>query len=116
MEREESKVINPNLKGLEEDKAEKTKRKPTISEIKKALGLDKNPNIQPPIKVKKDGKHLYAVAGYNYPLRPDTIERLCISSQRILYEVDRSEWLKEMREAKDKQGKTPEHDDDWCDN
>ncbi len=102
--------------GLEEDKAEKAKRKPTISEIKKALGLDKIPAIQAPIPIKHDGKHLYAVAGYNYPLRPDTIERLNISSQRILYEFDRTEWLKEMKEAKDKQGETPEQDDDWWDN
>lgn len=88
------------------------KKKPTIAEIKKKLGLD-TPVIQQPIRIKKDCKHLYAVAGYNYPLRPETIERLNISSQRILYEVDRDEWLKEMKEAKDKQGKTPEHDDGW---
>lgn len=87
-------------------------RKPTIAEIKKKLGLD-SPVIQQPIRIKKDGKHLYAVAGYNYPLRPETIERLNISSQRILYEVDREEWLKEVKEAKDKQGETPEHDDGW---
>ena len=115
MEREEPKVINSNLMRLEEDKAQKTKRKPSISEIKEKLGLDKIPVIHPPIPIKKDGKHLYQVAGYFYPLKPETLERLNIPVQRILYEVDREEWLNEMRKARDEQRDTPEHDDDWWD-
>ena len=75
----------------------------TIADIKKKLGLDKIPVIHPPIKIKKDGKHLYQVAGYFYPLRPETIERLKIPSQKILYEVDRDEWHKEMDAAREKQ-------------
>lgn len=112
MEKTESENTDTKLMGLTEGKAEKAKRKPTIAEIKKKLGLD-YPVIQQTIPIKHDGKHLYAVAGYNYPLRPDTIERLNISSQRILYEVERDEWLKQMKEAKDMQGETPEHDDGW---
>jgi hypothetical protein len=97
-----------------ERKDESKNSNPSISEIKKRLGLD-YPVIHPPIKVRKDGKHLYKVAGYNYPLRWETLERLNIPNQRILYEVDRDEWLKEMREARDEQKDTPEHDDDWWD-
>ena len=93
------KNFNTNL----EDKSEKTKRKPSISEIKEKLGLDKILVIHPPIPIKKDGKHLYQVAGYFYPLRPETIERLKIPSQKILYEVDRDEWHKEMDAAREKQ-------------
>ena len=111
MEKTESNDINTSDMGI----TKQTKKKPSIQEIKQKLGLDKIPVIHKPIPIKHDGKHLYAVAGYNYPLRPDTIERLNISSQRILYEVDRDEWLKEMKEAKDKQGETPEHDDWWDD-
>lgn len=85
--------------------------KPTIQELKKKLGLDQ-PVIHPPIKIKKDGKHLYQVVGYTYPLRPETLERLNIPPQKILYEVDREEWHREMDEARDKQdGLTS--DDEW---
>ena len=115
MEKTEPTNTNPKHMGLVEGKAEKTKRKPSISEIKERLGLDKIPVIHPPIPIKKDGKHLYQVAGYFYPLKPETLERLNIPNQRIMYEVDRDEWLKEMKEAKDKQGETPEHGDDWWD-
>jgi hypothetical protein len=80
--------------------------KKSISEIKKELGLDYTV-IHQPIEVKKDGKHLYQVAGYFYPLRWETLERLKIPNQRILYEVDREEWNNEMRNAREKQGNTP---------
>ena len=79
---------------------------PTIADIKKKLGLDKIPVIHPPIKIKKDGKHLYKVAGFFYPLRPETIERLKIPPQKILFEVDREQWHREQDEAKGKQDKT----------
>ena len=95
---------------------EKTKNiNPTISEIKKRLGLDQYQVIHPPITIKKDGKHLYQVAGYFYPLRPETLERLNIPNQRIICEVNREEWLYEMRKARDEQRDTPEHDDDLWD-
>ena len=74
----------------------------TISELKKKLGLDKCTVIHKPIPIKKDGKHLYQVAGYFYPLRWETIERLRIPNQRILYEVDREQWHKEMNIAQQK--------------
>ena len=105
------KNFNTNL----EDKVEKTKRKPSISEIKKSLGLDKIQVIHPPIPIKKDGKHLYQVAEYFYPLKPETLERLNIPYQRILFEVDREEWLDGMRKARDEQRDIPEHDDDSWD-
>ena len=79
---------------------------PTIADIKKKLGLDKIPVIHPPIKIKKDGKHLYKVAGFFYPLRPETIERLKIPPQKILFEVDREQWHREMDEAREKLDKT----------
>ena len=73
----------------------------TLSELKKKLGLDKCTVIHKPIPIKKDGKHLYQVAGYFYPLRWETLEQLNIPSQRILYEVDREQWHREMNEAKE---------------
>ena len=76
---------------------------PTIADIKKKLGLDKIPNVRQPIVIKKDGKHLYQVVGYNYPLRPETIERLKIPLQKILYEVDREQWHREMNEAQERE-------------
>jgi len=82
----------------------------TIADIKKKLGLDKIPVIHPPIKIKKDGKYLYKVAGFFYPLRPETIERLKIPPQKILFEVVRDEWHKEMDAAKEKQDKTIDPD------
>lgn len=85
------------------EKAESKNINSTISELKKKLGLDKYTVIHKPIHIKKDGKHLYQVAGYFYPLRPETIERLKIPSQKILYEVDRDEWHKEMDAAREKQ-------------
>ena len=75
----------------------------TISELKKKLGLDKYTVIHKPIPIKKDGKHLYQVAGYFYPLGWKTLERLNIPSQRILYEVDREQCHREMNEAKEKE-------------
>lgn len=96
------KNFNTNL----EDKVKKTKRKPSISEIKEKLGLDKIPVIHPPIPIKKDGKHLYYVAGYFYPLKWETLERLKIPSQRILREVDRDEWLQEMVKVWGKEDET----------
>lgn len=83
---------------------------PTIADIKKKLGLDKIPVIHPPIKIKKDGKHLYKVAGYFYPLRWETLERLNIPNQRILCEVDRDQWIKEMMDAKKEQGEIQNED------
>lgn len=94
MEKAASTNINPIRMGL------------SIEELKKKLGLDKIPLIHKPILIKKDGKHLYQVAGYFYPLKPETIERLKIPPQKILYEVDRDEWLQEMNEAREKQDKT----------
>lgn len=93
--------VNPNRMGVE--------RKKTISELKKELGLDRV--IHKPINVKKDGKHLYYVAGYFYPLRWETLERLNIPSQRIICEVDRDEWHKEMTEAK--KNESPKDIDLW---
>ena len=81
-------------------------RRMDLMKLKKELGLDKIPVIRQPIKVKKDGKHLYRVAGFTYPLRPETLERLNIPPQKILYEVDREQWHREMDEAKEKQDKT----------
>ena len=75
----------------------------SIEDIKKALGLDKIPNVHQPIPIKKDGKHLYKVAGYFYPLRPETIDRLKIPTQKILFEVDREQWHREMDEARQKE-------------
>lgn len=85
----------------------------SITEIKKKLGLDKYTVIHPPIPIKKDGKNLYQVAGYFYPLRPETIERLNIPNQRILYEVDREEWINEMRKDRENEQQTPNSEDDW---
>ena len=77
-------------------------RRMDLMKLKKELGLDKIPVIRQPIKVKKDGKHLYQVAGFTYPLRPETIERLNIPPQKILFEVDREQWHREMDEAREK--------------
>ena len=82
---------------------QETTKYPTIADIKKILGLDKIPNVRQPIVIKKDSKHLYQVVGYNYPLRPETIERLKIPLQKILYEVDREQWHREMNEAKERE-------------
>jgi len=99
MEKTESESTNPKHVGLAEGKG----KKKSISEIKKMLGLDKIRTIRPPITIKKDGKHLYYVAGYFYPLKWETLERLKIPNQRILREVDRNEWLQEMMEVWGKQ-------------
>lgn len=88
---ENTESMNPNSKG----------KGLTIQELKKKLGLDKIPTVRPPIPIKKDGKHLYQVAGFFYPLRPEAIEKRNINPQRIMFEVDRDEWLKEMREARE---------------
>lgn len=95
MEKTESTNINPKYMGL--------------TELKKKLGLDKIQVIHPPIPIKRDGKHLYQVVGYTYPLRPETIERLNIPSQKILFEVDREQWHREM-EAKEKRDETIDPD------
>ena len=87
-----------------------TKTRFSISEYKKQMGLDQIPVVHKPIRVKKDGQHLYQVAGYFYPLRWETLERLNIPNQRILFEVDRDEWIKEMKEARKKQGETLDED------
>ena len=105
MAKTESENTNSNLMGLEGKKVKKS-----ISEIKKELGLDQYTIIHQPIKVKKDGKHLYQVAGYFYPLRWETLERLNIPNQRILYEVDRDQWIKEMMDAKKEQGEIQDED------
>ena len=101
MEKTESENTNPKRMGLE--------RKKSISEIKKELGLDRV--IHKPINVKKDGKHLYYVAGYFYPLRWETLERLNIPNQRIICEVDREQWHKEMNEAR--QNESQKDKDPW---
>lgn len=93
MEKTKSENPNPKLMGL--------KRRQSISELKKELGLGRV--IHDPIAIKKDGKHLYYVAGYFYPLRWQTLERLNIPNQRIICEVDREQWHKEMNEAKEKE-------------
>ena len=98
MEETKSKNPNPKLMGI--------KRKPSINELKKELGLDKIPVIHKPIRVKKDNKHLYYVAGYFYPLRWQTLERLNIPNERIICEVDREQWHREMDEAREKQDET----------
>lgn len=102
MEKTESENTNPKCMGLAEGK----KKKKSISEIKKMLGLDKIRTIRPPIPIKKDGKHLYQVAGYFYPLKPETLERLKIPSQRIMSEVDRDEWLQKMMKVWGKEDET----------
>lgn len=102
MEKTESENTNPKRMGLAEGK----KKKKSISEIKKMLGLDKIRTIRPPIPIKRDGKHLYQVAGFFYPLRPETIDRLNIPPQKILFEVDREQWHREQDEAREKQDKT----------
>ena len=94
---ENTESMNPNSKG----------KGLTIQELKKKLGLDKIPTVRPPIPIKKDGKHLYQVAGFFYPLRPETIEKRNINPQRIMFEVDRDEWLAEMREVWKSQGISP---------
>ena len=106
MEKTEPENTDSKLMGLTEGKAEKAKRKPTIAEIKERLGLDKIPVIQQPIRIKKDGKHLYYVAGYFYPLRWQTLERLNIPPQKIISEVDRDEWHREYDEALEKHDET----------
>lgn len=78
MEKATSTNSNPKRMGL------------STQELKKKLGLDKIP-IHKPVKVKKDGTCLYQVAGYFYPLKWQTLERLKIPNQRILFEVDREE-------------------------
>ena len=78
----------------------------TVADIKKKLGLDKIPVIHPPIKIKKDGKHLYKVVGFAYPLRPETIERLKIPPQKILFEVNREQWHREMDKANERRDKS----------
>ena len=82
----------------------------STQELKKKLGLDKYRTIKPPILIKKDGKHLYKVAGYFYPLRPETIERLNIPPQKILFEVDREQWHREQDEARKRQDETTDLD------
>lgn len=81
-------------------------RRMDLMKLKKELGLDKIPVIRQPIKIKKDGKYLYRVAGFTYPLKPETLERLNIPNQRIICEVDREQWHREMDEAREKQDKT----------
>ena len=96
---------------MEQTTSKSKKIHSSVSEFKNKYGLDKIPVIHPPIKIKKDGKHLYKVCGYSYPLRPETIERLNIPPQKILFEVDRDEWHREMDEAKEKQDITLDQED-----
>lgn len=72
-----------------------------LKELKKEMGLGRV--IHKPIVVKKDDKHLYYVAGYFYPLRWQTLERLNIPNQRIICEVNREQWHREQDEAREKQ-------------
>ena len=88
------------------EKVESKNINSTISELKKKLGLDKCTVIHKPIPIKKDGKHLYQVVGYNHPLRPETIERLNIPPQKVLFEVVRDEWHKEMDAARENHRET----------
>lgn len=100
MEKTEPTNINPKYMGL--------------TELKRKLGLDKIPVIHPPIPIKRDGKHLYQVVGYTYPLRPETIDRLNIPPQKILFEVDREQWHRDMNEAKENKDMNPKEDiDPW---
>jgi len=92
MEKTESKNINS--------------KRMDLMKLKKELGLDKFPVIHKPIPIKRDGKHLYQVAGFFYPLRPETIDRLNIPPQKILFEVNRDEWHKEHDEALEKHDET----------
>ena len=87
----------------------------TLSELKKKLGLDKCTVIHKSVPIKKDGKHLYQVAGYFYPLKWQTIERLKIPLQKILYEVDREQWHREMNETKERESQISidPWDEDW---
>lgn len=103
MEKTESK--NPNPQSIA------SRRRQSISELKKELGLDKIPVIRQPIQIKKDGKHLYYVTGFNFPLRPDTIERLDIPNYRIISEIDRAEWHREMDEAAEQKQETIDLED-----
>lgn len=103
----ETESTNTNPKQLV---VEGKKVKKSISEIKKELGLNLYTVVHQPVKVKKDGKHLYQVAGYSYPLRWETLERLNIPNQRILYEVDRDQWINEMMDAKKEQRDTQDED------
>ena len=91
MEKTDTSNPNPKRMGL------------SVQELKKKLRLDKIPVIHPPIKIKKDGKHLYKVAGFFYPLRPETIDRLNIPPQKILFEVNREQWHREHDEARKRQ-------------
>ena len=81
-------------------------RRMDLMKLKKELGLDQIPVIHKPIPIKRDGKHLYQVAGFFYPLRPETIDRLNIPPQKILYEVDREQWHREQDEALEKHDET----------
>lgn len=102
---EKSESTNPKHLGVEGRKVKKS-----ISDIKKELGLDQYTVVHQPVKVKKDGKHLYQVAGYSYPLRWETLERLNIPNQKILYEVNRDQWIKEMMDVKKEQEETLDED------
>lgn len=57
------------------------------------------------IHPKRDGTKLYHVMGYTLPLRWETIEERGISHDRILEEIDRSQWQKEYHEQRDKEAK-----------
>lgn len=74
----------------------------SIDELKKMLGLGsvlRREIIHP----KKDGSKLYYVMGYTLPLRWETIEERGITHDRILEEVDRTQWHKEYREHRQKE-------------
>lgn len=105
MQKAERENTDSKRMGIVEGRAKKTERKPTVAEIKKKLGLD-SPVIEQPIRIKYDGKHLYQVAGFTYPLRPETIDRLNIPPQRIICEVDREQWHREQDEAREKHDET----------
>lgn len=73
----------------------------SIDELKKMLGLGsvlRREIIHP----KRDNTKLYYVMGYTLPLRWETIEERGITHDRILEEVDRSQWQAEWREERRK--------------
>ena len=74
----------------------------SIDELKKMLGLGsvlRREIIHP----KRDNTKLYYVMGYTLPLKWETIEERGITHDRILEEVDRTEWQAEWREERRKE-------------
>lgn len=75
----------------------------SIDEIKKILGYNYSVIPNNIIHPKRDGTKLYYVMGYTLPLRWETIEVRCITHDRILEEVDRTQWQKEYHEQRQRE-------------